>query len=197
MRWIVVDGIDGSGKTTHANWIKDYYEKRGESTIIYMHPSSRLLGRLSRRSLQGSGRVMQALAGMFFMMDVLNSLRIMRRQDAEYDNIVFVRYLMATAYLPGRLAKTGYTFFAKFLPVPERLLLVDIDPAVALRRISARKEKKEMFEDILHLTRTREKVLSLTSGSWEMIDNSFSDVESHQRLDEILFYWDSVKRGSR
>jgi thymidylate kinase len=121
----------------------------------------------------------------------------MRRQDAEYDNIVYVRYLMATAHLPGRLAKTGYVFFAKFLPVPERLLLVDIDPAVALRRISARMEKKEMFEDILHLTRTREKVLSLTGGSWEVIDNSFSDVESHQRLDEILFYWDSVKRGSR
>jgi len=197
MRWIVIDGIDGSGKTTHASWIKEYYEERGESTAIYLHPSSRLLGRLSRKSLQGSGRVMQALAGMFFIMDVLNSLRIMRHQARKRDNVVFVRYLMATAYLPGRLTKMGYTFFAKLLPVPERLLLVDIDPKVAFRRISARMEKKEMFEDIPHLTRIREKVLSLTDGSWKVIDNSFSDAESHKRLEEILIYWDSVNRGSR
>jgi dTMP kinase len=197
MRWVVVDGIDGSGKTTHANWIREHYEKQGENTAIYLHPSSRLLGRLSRRSLQGSGKVMQVLAGMFFMMDVLNSLSIMRHQASKHDNVVFVRYLMATAYLPGRLAKMGYTLFSKLLPVPERLLLVDIDPEVAFRRISARMQKKEMFEDIPHLSQIRERVLSLTDGSWSVIDNSFSEVESRRRLEEILLYWDSVSRGSR
>ncbi|MDD1768863.1 MAG: thymidylate kinase, partial [Methanomassiliicoccales archaeon] len=106
MRWIVVDGIDGSGKTTHANWIREYYERRGESTEIYLHPSSRLIGRLSRKSLQGSGKAMQVLAGTFFILDVLNSLRIMRHQVGKYDNIVFVRYIMATAYLPSWLAMT-------------------------------------------------------------------------------------------
>ena len=197
MRWIVVDGIDGSGKTTHANWIREYYERRGESTEIYLHPSSRLIGRLSRKSLQGSGKAMQVLAGTFFILDVLNSLRIMRHQVGKYDNIVFVRYIMATAYLPSWLAMTGYTFFRKLLPLPKRLLLVDIEPEVAFRRISARMEKMEMFEDIPHLTGIREKILSLADPSWKVVDNSFSDMESRSRLEEILVYWDSANRGSR
>ena len=197
MRWIVVDGIDGSGKTTHANWIREHYEHRGESTAIYLHPSSRLIGRLSRKSLQGSGKIMHMLAGAFFMVDVLNSLRIMKHDTGRYDNIIFVRYIMATAYLPGRLAVIGYTFFTRLLPIPERLLLVDIDPEVAFRRISARKEKKEMFEDIPQLTRTREKILSLADQSWKVIDNTFSYVESRRRLEEILAYWDSENRNSR
>ncbi|MBM4237552.1 MAG: thymidylate kinase, partial [Euryarchaeota archaeon] len=105
MRWIVVDGIDGSGKTTHAFWIKEHYEGRGASVAVFIHPSGRLLGRISRRSLQGSGKAMQTMAAVFFLLDVLNSLRLMRRQGS--DVVIFVRYLMATAYLPGRLARIG------------------------------------------------------------------------------------------
>lgn len=197
MRWLVVDGIDGSGKTTHANWIRAYYEERGEKTMIYVHPSSRPLGRLTRRLLQGSGIVMQALAGTFFIIDVFGSFRHMKKHSSEYDNVVFVRYLMATAYLPGRLAGIGYGFFARLLPVPDRLLLVDIDPSVAFERISARMEQKEMFEDIPHLTNTRKKVLSLADGSWKVIDNSFSDADSRIQLHEILACWDSKFQGPR
>lgn len=197
MRWLAVDGIDGSGKTTHANWIRAYYEEQGEKTTIYVHPSSRLMGRLTRRLLQGSGIIMQALAGTFFIVDVFGSLRHMKKHSSEYDNVVFVRYLMATAYLPGRLAKIGYGFFVRLLPVPDRLLLVDIDPRVAFERISARMEQKEMFEDIPHLTKIREKVLSLADGSWMVIDNSFSDDDSRIQLHQILAYWDSKSQGPR
>lgn len=197
MRWIVVDGIDGSGKTTCANRIREYYERLGERTAVYLHPSPRLIGRLSRRALQGSGKIMHLLAGAFFMMDVLDSLRIIRREAREYDNIVFVRYVMGTAYLPGKLADTGYAFFTKLLPMPDRLLLVDIDPEVAFRRISARREKKEMFEDIPHLTRIREKMLSLAGPSWSVIDNSSSEFETRRQLEQVLTYWDSPNRGSR
>ena len=79
---------------------------------------------------------------------------------------------MATAYLPDRLAPLGYKFIAKLLPVPERLVLIDIDPAIANERISKRAEKKEMFEDPANLKKAREKLLSLASTDWKVIDNS-------------------------
>ena len=71
------------------------------------------------------------------------------------DTLIYVRYLMATAYLPEKYIHVGYEFFARILPVPKRLLLVDIDPGVAMRRIEDRNEAKEMFEDVESLRKIR------------------------------------------
>ena len=98
MELIVVDGIDGSGKSTVAQWIAEHYRSRGESVLVRSHPSDSLLGRLSRRSLTSEGKLMRAVATIFFILDVLDSLRRLRSWKG-YDKVIFVRYVMATAYL--------------------------------------------------------------------------------------------------
>jgi dTMP kinase len=40
MRLIIVDGLDGVGKDTHAKLIKDRYEKLGDRVVIRSHPSN-------------------------------------------------------------------------------------------------------------------------------------------------------------
>ena len=40
MRFVVIDGLDGAGKDTHANLIKDKYDSKGEKVIIRSHPES-------------------------------------------------------------------------------------------------------------------------------------------------------------
>ena len=147
MRWIVVDGIDGSGKSTYAGLIEKYYHDRGEKVMVHIHPSPGVAGRISRRALESTGKAMHLVASIFFIVDVLRSLRLMKKEARRYDTVIFVRYILATAYLPDRLAPLGYAFIAKLLPVPERLVLIDIEPAIANERISRRAEKKEMFED--------------------------------------------------
>lgn len=192
MRWIVVDGIDGSGKSTCARWIAGYYELRGEKVLLRIHPSTRWAGKMTRRALEGRGKAMRLLATFFFILDVLGSLSRLRKDRREYDTVVFVRYIMGAAYLPDRLAKPGYDFIAKVLPLPRRLLLVDIDPEVAARRISERMERSEMFEDTDSLARTRAKVLRLAERGWEKLDNSASAESSQAELVRILQSWDSV-----
>lgn len=189
MRWIIVDGIDGSGKTSVASWIERYYCGRGERVLVQMHPSDRFMGRNARRFLQGKGKLMYILSSLFFILDVLTSLRKLRRWRREYDDVVFVRYLMGTAYLPGKYAKMGYNLFRHILPVPEHLLLVDVQPDIALRRISERNDHEEMFENLPALTRVRETVLGLAEG-WTVLDNSGSEERSVQRLHEVLAGWD-------
>lgn len=190
MRWFVVDGIDGSGKNTHALWIKEYYEKKGETTLIYFHPSERIPGRISKAALKKSGTVMQIVAAVFFIFDVLCSLKSMKKESKRYDNIVFVRYLMATAYLPGRFVDRGYTFFKKLLPIPDRLLLIDINPLIAYTRITSRQEEMEMFEDRDHLEKIRKRMLALAKNNWCIIDNNSCNEESIKRLTEVLERWD-------
>lgn len=191
MRWIIIDGIDGSGKSTYAQWIKDYYESKGETVLVRMHPSKRFLGLLTRRILQGKGRMLRLMASLLFIGDVLSSLRFLARDKKRYDTIIYVRYLMATAYLPERYIKLGYDFFARILPVPKRLLLVNIDPKVALKRIEDRNEAKEMFEDIESLRKIRQKVLKLADNGWTVIENNADMDQMPPELVRIIDDWDA------
>jgi dTMP kinase len=191
MRWIVIDGIDGSGKSTYARWIKEYYESTGESVLIRIHPSERFLGSLTRTTLQGKDRMQRLLASLLFIGDVLSSLCSLRKDGQRNDTIIYVRYLMATAYLPERYTQLGYDFFARILPIPRRLLLVDIDPQVALRRIEDRNEAKEMFEDIENLRKIRKKILKLASKGWTVIENDVDMDRMPPGLIKIIEDWDA------
>ncbi len=189
MRFIVVDGIDGSGKSTVAGWVSRYYTCRGEKVRVQHHPSGRPMGRLSARFLRGDGRLMYLLSSAFYMLDVLGSVVRLPLWRRRYDTVVFVRYLLATAYLPDRLARFTYEIFVRVLPVPERLLLVDVEPESALRRIETRRHEEEMFENLPALVMVRERVLSL-AGEWEVLDNNGCESGSMQRLEDILAAWD-------
>jgi len=191
MRWIVIDGIDGSGKSTYAHWMKEHYESLGETVLVQIHPSKGFLGSLTRRTLQGKGKMLRLMASLLFIGDVLTSLRSFRRDRQRYDTIIYVRYLMATAYLPEKYIQLGYDFFAKILPVPRRLLLVDIDPKVAFRRIEDRNEAKEMFEDIESLRKIRKKVLKLASKDWTVIENNVDMDKMPVGLIKIIEDWDA------
>lgn len=191
---MVVDGLDGCGKDTHARNIRRKLETGGERVIVISHPSDRLLGRLSRRSLQESGPVARLFATIFYTADVLVSVRWFKKQTT--GTAVFVRYLLGTAYLPAKLAPIGYMFFKKLLPTPDLALFIDIEPDVALRRIAARGHRPEMFETKARLTSVREVAKALVAGEWVTIDNNidgekpFKDVELV--LKERLVPWKTL-----
>lgn len=170
-RFIVVDGLDGCGKDSHAIRIRRKLEERGEKVEVISHPSGRLFGRLSKRALQGSGAAHRLVATVFFTADVLCSVHRMKRERAA-DTMIFVRYLLGAAYLPERLAPMGYAFFRRILPFPDLALFIDIHPEVALRRIASRGHRTEMFETKERLERVRHVARALASAEWVTVDNS-------------------------
>ncbi|HVO77369.1 MAG TPA: thymidylate kinase [Methanomassiliicoccales archaeon] len=193
MRWIVVDGIDGSGKSTVAAWISSHYESSGERVHVRVHPSAALSGRIARKGLLGRGPVMRTVATLFFILDVLISVSWLRRNSRSWDTVIFVRYLMATAYLPENLMRTGYGFFAKLLPVPRRLLLVDVEASSALERIRARGGSEEMFEDLTSLEKARRKVRALAGPEWAVLENEGDPEAVRGRALAILSDWDASR----
>jgi len=183
LRFIVVDGLDGCGKDTHAKRIASLLESKGERVTIVSHPSNRRFGRISKRYLEGSGKLARLWATVFYVLDVLVSVGQLRRQEG---TVIFVRYLIGAAYLPRSLAPSGYRVFRNLLPFPEVALFIDIEPRIAIQRIEARDHVREMFETEEKLAAVREVAKSLLSGEWEVIDNNRDGEEPFREAEIVL-----------
>jgi dTMP kinase len=184
MKFIVVDGLDGCGKDTHAENIKRLLEKEGAQVRIVSHPSQRFFGRMSKRFLQGEGPPARLFATLFFIADVLQSVRQLK--STSQGMVVFVRYLLGTAYLPSRLAPYGYVAFRNLLPRPDLAIFIDIEPEVAIRRIRARGHAPEMFETPERLAAIRNVAKGLVADEWVTIDNSIDGQAPFQAAERML-----------
>jgi len=182
MRFIVIDGLDGSGKDTQANLIKQKYLEYGESVILRSHPSNdNKYGIKAKKALLGKGKLNKIKASLYYAFDVIRSVRMYYKKA---DTVIFVRYLMGVAYLPFPLAKLFYKIFETFLPISEYMFFLDVKPEEALKRIQTRNDN-EMFENIQDLIKVREKVLKL-ADSWHVI-NSTNTVENvNKQINSIL-----------
>ena len=184
MRLIIVDGLDGVGKDTHARLIQKFFVSKGESVLVRSHPGTdNIYGRIAKRALLGTGKINQLKASVFYAIDVLRSLRLYYR-PVQYDNLIIVRYLMGTAYLPSSLAGFAYRLFEKFVPTSEFMFFLDAEPDRLLRRIHRRNEV-EMFETHEALVKVRGKALALAK-KWHVIDTSGSIEDTFSKIKEIL-----------
>ena len=183
MTWYVVDGMDGCGKSTCADILKERLESKGRRVRMFSHPDSGCqFGRLEYGYLLKEGRLAKMLATVFFILDAVDSLLRMRLSSRRYDDFVFVRYLMSVAYLPDGSYRKAYRIIRKLFPMPDDFILVDVDAETSMKRIEARGEDREAFENMDDLVRTREKMLSLSDG-WFVVDNTLP-LEDVRRLIE-------------
>jgi len=170
MRLIIVDGLDGVGKDTHANLIKKRYEKKGEKVIIRSHPESdNYFGKKTKKALLSLGKLNQIKASIYYLFDVLRSIKIFYNKK-NCETLIMVRYLMGTAYLPDCLVDIGYNFFYNFVPTSEYKFFLDASPELLVKRLEKR-DKKEIFETKKALKKVRKKSIKLAKD-WIIIDTS-------------------------
>lgn len=182
MRFIVIDGLDGSGKDTQAKFIAEKYLANDESVIIRSHPSEdNTYGIMAKKALLGTGKINHIMASVYYALDVIRSVRIYKDSA---DTVIMVRYLMGVAYLPMPIASLLYKFFITVLPSSEYMFFLDVEPEEMMKRLSTRNET-EMFENPTDLMKVRKKALKLSEG-WHIIKNDQSIEASQKKIADIL-----------
>jgi dTMP kinase len=182
MRFIVVDGLDGSGKSTHAQMIREKYLQMGENVILREHPSpDNPYGLKAKKALLGRGKINKIKAALYYALDVIRSVR---RYYGNGETLIMVRYLMGVTYLPLPLARLLYWIFTAALPTSDYMFFLDLEPEEALKRLLDRDEE-EMFENLEDLTQVRDKALQLVKD-WHIINTAGSIGEVQQRINLIL-----------
>ena len=178
MVFVVIDGLDASGKDTQALRLCTFLRDRRKTVLLRLHPSDdNFFGVKAKQFLYVNGKSAHLASALFYMVDVLRSILIYSWRKHDY--VVFVRYLMGTAYLPSPLDKIAYNFFAYTVPTSNLMFFLDVSPNEAFKRIQAARGTRERFESLEELVRMRRKALSLAlTSNWTIIeaDKSVEDV---------------------
>jgi dTMP kinase len=181
--FIIVDGLDASGKSTQALRLYDFLRNHRKTVFLRFHPSNdNFFGLKAKQFLYLKGKSAHFAAAFFYMLDVIRSISLYSWR--RYDYMIFVRYLMGTAYLPSPLHRIGYHFFASIVPTSNLMFFLDVSPEEAYRRIQQTRDRREMFESLEELERIRRKALDLASMDKWTITNAnkpISEVEKEIR----------------
>ena len=199
-QFIVIEGIDGSGKTTQAELLQSYLKNCGAKAVISPEPSSGIIGNLIRQSLKKR---------VFFTTDrelfdeQMAYLFAADRHDHLYNDIDGVYkliddgfYVISTRYYFSSLAynchnSEQFDFISKLnhkFPPPDATIYLDIPVAVSQDRRKNR-SLKEIYETEAKLTLVKtnyERIFSNYDGKLLIIDGTQEPDLVRQQIVDFL-----------
>ncbi len=186
-KFIVFEGIDGSGKSTQCSLLYNYIASENIPVKLLAEPTSGVYGQQIRKMLQSETPVSVDEQIRLFIED--------RQQDFDLNikpcmgqgkTIVMDRYFYSNAAYQGSSIISPEDIIKinidKGFPLPDRVYYIDIDPAEAIRRITARSTsgKTELFEKKTFLEKVRKNFLQMTDERFLIIDGSLSQEKIFQ-----------------
>lgn len=148
-KFIVFEGLDGSGQSTQAELLKLYLEKeRNKNVILTKEPTPQNIGKLIRQGLQRkigfSSRTFQLL----FCADRSHHLEteiIPALKKGKW--VICDRYVFSTlAYGTLKLDFNWLLTLGKNFLIPDITLLLKVKPSICIKRIDKNRGKREFFE---------------------------------------------------
>lgn len=181
---IVLEGIDGSGKTTIAKRLKEYLIDSEYNALLFREPSDSEYGKKIREIAENKSKIPIEEELNYFIMDrkwnVENNILPNLAQNRV---IILDRYFFSTACYQGARGLNMEDILKinrEFAPEPDYVFIIDIDVKTALSRINKNREKTvKLFEKEGFLKKVRKNYLKLKG-------NNIYIINGDDKIDNIL-----------
>jgi dTMP kinase len=187
--FIVLEGIDGTGKSTQSRQLADWFREQGREVIASREPTDGPWG-AKIRATAATGRLSPEEELDYFLRDRREHVeQLIAPALAEGKVVILDRYYFSTMAYQGSRGVDPVEIRRQneaFAPVPDLLFILDLDVDTALSRIGGRGDTANEFEKHESLTKCREIFLSLAGESFVHVIPSDEGPEVVQeRLREI------------
>jgi len=150
-KFIVFEGLDGSGQSTQAKLLKEFLEKEKKiSVILTKEPTNQApIGVLIRQVLKKEIKVDPLALQLLFCADRAEHLKnVIEPALRNKQWVVSDRYFFSTiAYGSLNLNFNWLIKLNENFLMPDIIFLLKVKPEICLKRIDVNREKREFFEE--------------------------------------------------
>jgi dTMP kinase len=162
-KFIVFEGLDGSGITTQATLLRNYLLTRGKEVILTKEPSDGLIGGVIKSSLRHEWKTDPLTLQILFAADRAHHLTTEIEPALKKNKIVICdRYIMSSLAFGSlnvsmEVLKQLNSHFMK----PHMTIVVDTHPKICMERMQKARHHVELFEEETKLTQIRQNILAM------------------------------------
>lgn len=194
--FITFEGVDGCGKTTQINLLKEYFEKQGRTVILTREPGAKGLGiKLREILLNYDGEVSPNCESFLFLADRAQHIDTIIKPAVERGEIV-----LCDRHTDSTVAYQGYgrgldldrinmlNDIATSGMKPDLTFIFDIDTDTSMLRVGKEKDRMESA-GIEFFKRVREGYLAIAKNEpkrVKLIDGSKTIDDIHNQVIDII-----------
>ncbi|MCK5297940.1 MAG: dTMP kinase [Candidatus Heimdallarchaeota archaeon] len=189
---IAFEGIDGTGKTTIAQMLKERLEALGQSVVMFKEPTNETEAGKKIRASYLEGRASLDIELQWFIEDREWNVTTNILPALAENKIVFLdRYFFSTACYQGVRKNNDWVSILelnrKKFPEPDLTIIFDLDVQLAVKRIMRERSNANTFEGMQNLRDVRALFLEIfqldTIGNYLLINAE----KSIEEILELLF----------
>ena len=197
-KFIVFEGIDGSGKSTQIAMLAKRLKEKGEKVYVTAEPTFSTSGGIIRDALSGAvPRSTCELAALFVWDRInhnINKANGINKMLKDGYTVISDRYYYSSLAYQGEA--TDYEWVKALncscpeIRKPDLCVFIDVSPEVAIKRITSDRATTEIFEEVGKLTSIRDTFLrifeDLKDDNVAIIDGDGTpDIVSDKVLEKI------------
>lgn len=142
--FIVIDGCDGTGKTTQTKLLGEWFTERGRNVLLIQEPGTTAVGMQIRKLLKDATLPMSPLGQtLLFAAARAETSKLIREHLAAGGVVIADRWHLSTIVYQGEVQGVPLKTVQQALQVavgdlaPDLTIVLDIDPEIAMRRRAA------------------------------------------------------------